>query len=128
MQHDGPLGRRRDRSQDKQKEIAFCDGRAGTDVYDVFTPEASARLVAAFVELSALKSTARVADLGCGSGAFTALLARAGYSCVGVDISPKLIALGRSKFPGIDFAEGDTSHRPFPEPTFVAFLLAGVGH
>src|SRR5260370_42560381 len=128
MQHDGPLGRRRDRSQDKQKEIAFCDGRAGTDVYDVFTPEASARLVAAFVELSALKSTARVADLGCGSGGLSALLARAGYSCVGVDISPKLIALGRSKFPEIEFAEGDIEHLPFPDASFDGVLLSGVVH
>ena len=30
--------------QDKQKEIAFFDAHAASDEYDVFTPEASARL------------------------------------------------------------------------------------
>src|SRR5260370_12174805 len=128
MQHDGLLGRRRDGQQDKQKEIAFFDGHAGTDAYDVFTPQASARLVAAFVELSALKPPARVADLGCGAGAVAALLARAAYSCVGVDISPKLIALGRSKFPEIEFAEGDIEHLPFPDASFGGVLLSGVVH
>ena len=66
--------------QDKQKEIAFFDAHAASDEYDVFTPEASARLVSAFVRLSGLPRGARVADLGCGSGVFTDLLRRAGYS------------------------------------------------
>src|SRR6185436_18299085 len=81
-------------AQDKQKEITFFDAHAAADDYDVFTPEASARLVDAFVRLTGLQPRARVADLGCGSGTFTALLARAGYDCVGLDISAKLIAVG----------------------------------
>ena len=40
--------------QDKQKEIAFFDAHASSDEYDVFTPEASARLISAFVRLSGL--------------------------------------------------------------------------
>jgi hypothetical protein len=35
----------RDKAQDKQKEIAFFDGHAAADDYDVFTPQSSARLV-----------------------------------------------------------------------------------
>ena len=123
-----PQDNAQEKAQDKQKEIAFFDGHAGTDAYDVFTPQASARLVDAFVRLSGLKPSARVADLGCGSGAFTALLARAGYDCVGVDISPKLIALGRGKFPEIEFAEGDIEHLPFPDASVDGVLLSGVVH
>ena len=40
--------------QDKQKEITFFDGHAAADDYDVFTPQASARLVDAFVQLTGL--------------------------------------------------------------------------
>src|SRR5262249_51718056 len=65
-------------TQDKQKEIAFFDGHAAAHDYDVFEPQASARIVDAFVKLTELAPGARVIDLGCGSGAFTALLARAG--------------------------------------------------
>jgi ubiquinone/menaquinone biosynthesis C-methylase UbiE len=88
-------------TQDKQKEIAFFDGHAAADDYDVFTPQASARLVEAFVELTGLQPGARVIDLGCGSGTFTALLARAGYACIGLDISAKLLEVGRRKHPHI---------------------------
>ena len=67
-----------DGSQNKAKEIAFFDAHAAADEYDVFTPQANARLIAAFVRLSRLPRGARIADLGCGSGAFTELLRRAG--------------------------------------------------
>src|SRR6266851_833012 len=114
--------------QDKQKEIAFFDGHAAADEYDVFTPEASTRLVDAFVRLSGLKPGARVADLGCGSGAFTHLLRRAGYDCVGLDISAKLVELGRRKYPDIEFLEGDVEQLPFPDASLDGILLSGVVH
>jgi ubiquinone/menaquinone biosynthesis C-methylase UbiE len=115
-------------TQDKQKEIAFFDGHAAADDYDVFAPEASARIVEAFVRLTGLKPGARVADLGCGSGAFTALLARAGYVCVGLDISPQLVAVGRRKHPEIAFVEGDIERLPFADAGFDGVLLSGVVH
>src|SRR5207244_7073665 len=76
-------------TQDKQKEISFFDGHAAANDYDVFTPQASARLVDAFVKLTRLKPGARVIDLGCGSGTFTPLLARPRYDSLGLDISAK---------------------------------------
>src|SRR5262245_51874666 len=113
--------------QDKQKEIAFFDRHADDD-YDVFAPEASARIVAAFIELTGLKPPARVADLGCGSGAFTTLLARAGYDCFGLDISAKLLTVGRNKHPGIGFVAGDIEQLPFRDASFDGVLLSGVVH
>ena len=50
-----------DKAQDKQKEIAFFDGHAAADDYDVFTPQSSARLVDAFVKLTGLPPGARAA-------------------------------------------------------------------
>src|SRR5574338_603409 len=61
-------------AQDKDKEIAFFDAHAEHDAYDVFTPQANERIIAAFMRLSGLPRGARVADLGCGSGVFTELL------------------------------------------------------
>jgi ubiquinone/menaquinone biosynthesis C-methylase UbiE len=115
-------------TQDKQKEITFFDGHAAADDYDVFTPEGNARIVDAFVQLTALPPGARVIDLGCGSGTFTALLARSGYDCVGVDISAKLLEVGRRKHPQIEFVAGDIEHLPFPAASFDGVLLSGVVH
>src|SRR5262249_8251935 len=77
-----------------------------------------AHLVDSFVKLTGLERGARVIDLGCGSGTFTALLARAGFDCVGLDISAKLVAVGRRKHPQIEFVAGDIERLPFPAASF----------
>ena len=112
-----------DKAQDKQKEIAFFDRHAAADDYDVFTPQSSTRLIDAFVKLTGLPPGARVIDLGCGSGTFTALLARAGFDCVGLDISAKLAAVGHRKHPQIEFVAGDIERLPFPAASFDLSLI-----
>src|SRR3974377_998182 len=118
----------RPRQQDKQQEIAFFDRHAADDDYDVFAPAARARPLDAFVGLSALPAHAAVVDLGCGSGVFTHLLRRAGYDCVGLDISGKLIEAGRRKHPDLRFLQGDIEHLPFADASFDGVLLSGVVH
>jgi len=115
-------------AQDKGKEIAFFDAHAEADEYDVFAPQGSEALIAAFVRLSGLPAGARVADLGCGSGVFTELLRRRGDNSIGLDISPKLIALGRGKYPGLELIEGDAEHLPFESASLDGVLLSGLVH
>lgn len=115
-------------AQDKGKEIAFFDAHAKSDEYDVFTPQANERLITAFMQLSGLPPGARVADLGCGSGVFTELLRRRGYQSVGLDISPKLVALGRRKYPGLELVEGDAENLPFESASLNGVLLSGLVH
>jgi SAM-dependent methyltransferase len=117
-----------ERLQDKAKEIAFFDRHAAADDYNVFTPASNARLIDSFKRLSGLPAGARVADLGCGSGAFTQLLRQAGFDAVGVDISSKLIAVGRAKYPGLELIEGDIENLPFPAGSMDGVLLSGVIH
>ena len=115
-------------SQDKNKEIAFFDGHAAADSYDVFTTESSRRLIQTCAQLAQFRPGAGLADLGCGSGVFTDLLRQQGYVPVGLDISPKLIALGRAKYPAIDFLEGDVEHLPFESESLDGVLLSGLLH
>jgi len=117
-----------DQAQDKGKEIAFFDAHAEHDAYDVFTPQANERIIAAFVRLSGLPRGARVADLGCGSGVFTDLLRQQGFQSVGLDISPKLIELGRRKYPGLELIQGDAENLPFESGSLDGVLLSGLVH
>jgi SAM-dependent methyltransferase len=117
-----------DGAQDKHKEMAFFDAHAESDEYDVFTPQANEALIAAFMRLSGLPGGARVADLGCGSGVFTELLRRRGYQSVGLDISPKLLALGRRKYPGLELIGGDAENLPFENASLDGVLLTGLVH
>jgi len=53
---------------------------------------------------------ARVADLGCGTGTLSLLLAEAGYAVDGVDFSPAMVERARAKLAGlagVTVAEGD---------------------
>lgn len=115
-------------AQDKSKEIAFFDGHAAADSYDVFTPESNAKLIQTILRLGQFKRGARIADLGCGSGVFTDLLRQQGCVSTGIDLSPKLIELGRRKYPGIEFIEGDVEHLSFADGSFDGVLLSGLVH
>jgi ubiquinone/menaquinone biosynthesis C-methylase UbiE len=114
--------------QDKQKEITFFDRHAEHDSYDVFTPESNQLLIDTIARLGRFSTGARVADLGCGSGVFTNLLQQRGCVCTGLDISPKLIALAKQKFPGTEFVEGDVEHLPFDDGSLDGILLSGLVH
>ena len=52
----------------------------------------------------------------------------AGYRVVGIDISPKLIAVGRQKHPGLELVEGDVENLPFESDSLDAVLLSGLVH
>jgi SAM-dependent methyltransferase len=114
--------------QDKRKEVEFFDGHATAAAYDVFAPESNARLTDAIVRLGRFKPGDRIVDLGCGSGVFTDLLRRRGFDAVGLDLSPRLLALARRNYPEVEFFEGDVEQLPFPPASFDGVLLSGIVH
>jgi len=54
-------------------------------------------------------------DAACGTGRHAAHLAERGHSVIGVDISPKMLAVAAAKMPGGDFRHGDLSQLPVPD-------------
>jgi SAM-dependent methyltransferase len=61
--------------------------------------------------------SASVADLGCGTGSLSVLLAQAGHEVRGVDLSPRMVAAARAKanaagVPAV-FVQGDASQPPY---------------
>ncbi len=72
---------------------------------------------------------ARVADLGCGTGTLSVLLADAGYAVDGVDFSPEMVARARAKAAGRDgvtFVVADASTPPLEPAAYDAVLCRHV--
>lgn len=71
-----------------------------------------------------------VADLGCGTGTLTTLLAREGHRVTGLDLSPRMLerarAKGMSLTPAPSFLEGDASAPPLPTRAFDVVLARHV--
>jgi ubiquinone/menaquinone biosynthesis C-methylase UbiE len=72
---------------------------------------------------------ARVADLGCGTGTLSVLLADEGYAVDGVDFSPEMVDAAREKAagrPDVRFAVGDAGDPPFERATYDVVLCRHV--
>jgi ubiquinone/menaquinone biosynthesis C-methylase UbiE len=115
-------------SQDKALEVAFFDRLAAAQEYDVFTPESNRLLIEAFSRLTGLRRGAKVVDLGCGSGTFTALLAAGGYDVSGVDLCPAQIKRARVLHPKIEFEVGDVENLPLETESFDGVMLSAIVH
>lgn len=78
--------------------------------------------------LSALPpAPAHVADLGCGTGSITALLAKEGYAVEGVDFSSRMVAAAKAKVGNTaKIHQGDAASPPLPEATFDAVFARHV--
>ena len=74
-------------------------------------------------------SPARAADLGCGTGSLSLLLAEDGYAVDGVDLSPEMVrraALKAGTFPGTSFVVGDAADPPLEEAVYDVVLCRHV--
>lgn len=71
----------------------------------------------------------RIADLGCGTGTLSVLLAEAGHEVDGLDFSPRMIEFARLKAAGLNavrFMQGDAYEPPLPEESFDVVLCRHV--
>ncbi len=89
-----------DASADRYVELV------GTELQGATEGPIDRALLLAFVELVTARTSARVADLGCGTGRVAASLARHGLEVIGVDGSREMLANARSAHPAIAFEEG----------------------
>lgn len=116
-------------TQNKHIEIAFFDKHAATaDEYNVFDENTTQSLTRGCVGKCKLSAGSRVLDLGCGSGVFSHYLSKLGMKMTAVDISSKLVELGRQRYPDVVFQTGDAENLEFKDGTFDCIFLGGVIH
>ena len=72
---------------------------------------------------------ARIADLGCGTGTLSQLLAQEGHAVDGVDFSPEMVRRAVAKagsFPGTSFTVGDAAAPPLTPASYDVVLCRHV--
>jgi SAM-dependent methyltransferase len=69
----------------------------------------------AMLDLFAELVTGRVGDLGCGPGRITTYLAGRGLDAFGIDLSPEMVAVARSAYPGLSFEVGTLFDLDLPD-------------
>ena len=115
--------------QDKLSEARFFDEHArAEDEYNVFTDASTEMLIETCIRIAGFRPGSRIADLGCGSGIFTSILAAKGYSPIGVDLSRGLIERARAQYPTIEFIVADVEALPFGDDSLDGALLSGIVH
>jgi SAM-dependent methyltransferase len=72
-------------------------------------------VLGAFAELVRAAGAGPVADIGCGPGRVTAHLDGLGLSVFGIDLSPRMVAVARTTYPGLRFDEGSMMALPLQD-------------
>ena len=90
------------------------------DAYDAFMGRWSRLLSVPFADLAEVRSGQTALDVGCGTGALTAVLvARLGpVDVAAADPSAPFVGAMRERFPGVDVREAPAERMPFPADGF----------
>lgn len=114
--------------QNKQLEVDFFNHHATEQDYDVFTEKTNAKIINIVEQLISPPSHAAIADLGCGSGIFTTLLQQRGYYCLGLDLSDRLLKIGKAKTNSQAFLQADVEALPFSDNSLDCIMLSCLVH
>ena len=79
--------------------------------------------VRALLDAARVTKGTRVLDVACGPGYAAAAAAARGATAIGVDFSSEMIKQARSRYPGIEFQEGDAEQLAFENSSFDAVVL-----
>jgi SAM-dependent methyltransferase len=103
--------------------------RVSAQYNDFFAPVTS-WLIEPLLDAARVDKGTRLLDVATGPGIVVArAIARGARSAIGVDLSPKMLALAARLHPGLDYREADGEALPFPDGAFDAVVSNfGLGH
>lgn len=100
----------------REDERNGWNARAGG--YDLATAKATLQSIPMLLHMAGLYHGARLLDVGCGPGYLAAAAATLGAEATGIDFADAMLDLARSRFPRIDFRQGDAEALDFPDESF----------
>jgi len=108
---------------------ASCSFDRAADFYDQTRPLFEASIEAGMRSLlEAAGEGARILEVGTGTGRISIPLLERGADLIGCDLSGKMLARQREKYPPARLVGADAAHLPFPSNHFEALLVVHVMH
>src|SRR5215470_6346711 len=96
--------------------------------HDFFTP-ITALAIQPLLDAAGAGTGSNLIDIATGPGSVAATASRLGATCIGVDLSPEMIALAQASHPDIDFRVAEVEHLPFADGSCDAIVCNfGLGH
>jgi ubiquinone/menaquinone biosynthesis C-methylase UbiE len=91
--------------------------RAAAHYNDAFS-DATVRFLSPLLNAAKVAPDNRLLDVACGPGYATAAAAARGARAKGVDFSPAMLAIARTRHPDLEFAQGDAEALPYADAGF----------
>jgi SAM-dependent methyltransferase len=88
----------------------------------------TAETVPMLLEAAGIQPGSKVLEIGSGPGHAADMLVQAGAIVTGVDFSPEMVEVAKSKYPDITFRQADAEQLPFEENSFNSVVANFVVH
>ncbi len=106
--------------------IAYYDEFYRTEGFRYYPPEFTRAVLSTLLRKAGLAPGARILDVGCATGYYSAVFRSMGYEVTGIDISATGIEKARQLHPDIRFEVMDATALDFPTERFDAIFALGV--
>lgn len=111
-----------DPAADAFRRFEWSGWQTIAEPYDRLLGPLTSRVVDPLLDAAGVGSGTRVLDVATGPGYVAAAAAARGAIALGVDFSPAMVELARSRHPMLDFAVADAEDLPFPAGSFDAVV------
>lgn len=111
---------------DQERITAYYDNMYAEDGCTAYPPDITRVVLRKLCAMVNLKPGARVLDVGCGTGYYTAFFHAFGYDVTGIDLSETGIRKAQELYPGIPFEIQDATALPYSEGSFDFVFAMGV--
>jgi SAM-dependent methyltransferase len=110
----------------QQQIIEYYDEFYNTEGFIYYPPEFTRKILMSLCAKAGVPNGARILDVGCATGYYSAVLASLGYDVTGIDISETGIRKAQELYPDIRFEMQDATALPYPEASFDFVFALGV--
>jgi SAM-dependent methyltransferase len=112
--------------QTQRQIVEYYDAFYDTEDFTYYPPEFTRIMLRALCAKAGVAPGARVLDVGCATGYYSAILASLGYEVTGIDISGTGIRKARERYPDIRFEVQDATALPYSAGSFDFVFALGV--